>query len=277
MKNYTITLQGKEITITQNKDGTFNKPDFILELEKQGTATKPAHEPICMARKPLAEKTIAQNVLKYGTGGINIDESRVESIDGTTTARKPAQVNNTSTPFGKGFKMGGNGSDIGRFPANLIHDNSEEVRACFPETKPAKKGIRNPNGKTHGINSEVYGEYKPEPNTLQGHDDNGGNASRFFKSIIYNPKASKTERNTGCDKATSFHPTVKPIALMAYLIKMITPPNGTVLDPFMGSGSTGVACVENGFDFIGIDMTTEYFKIAQARIQHEQDKPKPIL
>lgn len=289
--------------------GTNNRPDITKgtsPYEGWGTALKPAHEPICMARKPLAEKNVAQNVLKYNTGGINIDESRV----GTTGARNNGNSqgtvgSNSIGVYGKAIKQDYN---MGRFPANLIHDNSDEVRECFPE-----------------INHRSGGAFKSQNIPLNGIRDGGnipngytdsGNASRFFKSIIYNPKASKAERNKGCEELEEIggkanevtvrgntnpvclscnkskydrgngicecaqpnwkecinkpqsnnHPTVKPIALMEYLIKMVTPKGGTVLDPFMGSGSTGVAAKKNGYDFIGIDMTPEYIEIAKARI-----------
>ncbi len=257
------------------------------EYEGWGTALKPAHEPICMARKPLAEKTIAQNVLKYGTGGINIDESRVGTEERYNPASRNKAGGNSLNMSAQGMPQDAEGTTaIGRFPANLIHDNSEEVRACFPETKSGR-GITKRKNKDEVFDfGQGYGREEIS---------DSGNASRFFKSIIYNPKTSKTERNAGCDnleerqldesrlegnpggnnprnrgvnKATNFHPTVKPIALMEYLIKMVTPLNGTVLDPFMGSGSTGVAAKKNGYNFIGIDMTPEYVEIAKARIDN---------
>jgi len=212
------------LPISQELDGWGEKKEFNItkgtsEWEGWGTALKPAHEPICMARKPLAEKTVAENVLKYGTGGINIDESRVGS-DERFNAPATAGKDTFNCSPGSGTEYQGT-TAIGRFPANLIHDNSEEVRECFPET-----------------------------------------TERFFKSIIYQAKASKSERGTA-----NSHPTVKPIALMEYLIKMVTPTNGIVLDPFMGSGSTGVACVLNDFEFVGIDLDKDYCEIARARIE----------
>jgi len=209
------------------------------QWEGWGTALKPAHEPICLARKPLSEKSVAQNVLKWGTGGLNIDKSRV-------------------------------GTEIiptGRFPANLIHDGSDEVVREFPNE-----------------------------------------SERFFKSFLYCPKASKSERDRGCEgmegkevsswhfkcnkcghtyaddpvksgchceepevvnwtgTTRNHHPTVKPLALMKYLIQMITPEGGTVLDPFAGSGSTLVAAKELGYDFIGIEREAEYIEIIEARL-----------
>lgn len=227
------------------------------EFEGKGTALKPAHEPICMARKPLAEKTVAENCLKYGTGGINIDESRVKTTDkldggGTIDKSDYSTVTLTSKPV-----RGRTGTEIGgRFPANLIHDNSEEVRECFPETHSSGNYTR----KTKALDSWFGGT--GNIGDVKEEFDNGGNASRFFKSIIYQAKASKSERGTA-----NSHPTVKPVALMEYLIKMVTPTNGIVLDPFMGSGSTGVACVLNDFEFVGIDLDKDYCEIARARIE----------
>lgn len=263
----TVAMNAKGATLTISKGNS--------EWEGWGTALKPAHEPICMARKPLVEKTVAENVLKWGTGGINIDESRV----GTSGARFNGR-NVDSDIYGKyGTAKPKEVYDYGRFPANLIHDNSDEVRECFPETKTGKAIRSNSGGKNFGGENT-----KPVMEDL-GYDDTGGNASRFFKSIIYNPKASKSERNKGCEEinaqirvrqglagekkdtvSSNFHPTVKPIALMEYLIKMVTLKGGTVLDPFMGSGSTGVAAKKNGYDFIGIELDKEYCEIAEKRI-----------
>ena len=255
------------------------------EWEGWGTALKPAHEPICMARKPISEKTVAENCLKWGTGGINIDESRVGIEERTYSGanmlmeERPWNINQNEKPT---FTVNG------RFPANLIHDGSDEVVACFPETG---KSISSKRGADR--NGNVYGMYN-ECDTVRGYDDNGGSAARFFKSILYYPKASKSERNKGCDgleekqgggmKGTELqtlltgsgnirnnmmknnHPTVKPVKLMEYLIEMVTPENGTVLDPFMGSGTTGVAAVNLNRNFIGIELDAGYFEIAKKRI-----------
>jgi site-specific DNA-methyltransferase (adenine-specific) len=245
------------------------------QWEGWGTATKPAHEPICMARKPLAEKTVAENVLKWGTGGINIDASRVEIEENTSRTNGKTAIR---ADKGMNSEQGG-GHSQGRFPANLITDGSEEVRECFPETK---SGGGNKATKT----AETFFGFGGTNNSIWKCDS--GNTSRFFKSIIYQAKASKSDRNEGCKgieekegirtnaprenediktpTRTNNHPTVKPTALMQYLIKMITPKGGTVLDPFMGSGSTGKACIKDGFSFIGIEKEEEYFKIAEARI-----------
>ena len=242
------------------------------EWEGWGTALKPAHEPICMARKPLSEKTVAENCLKYGTGGINIDGSRVgfnsdkdiEIYDNNRrgmTERSKLNEGDRITEdktYDGGWKKQNETPELpqGRFPANLIHDNSEEVRECFPETKSG-------GGLTKRKNKEAMFDFGLGYEREEISDS--GNASRFFKSIIYTAKASKSER-TAQGTITNGHPTIKPIALMEYLIKMVTPKGGTVLDPFMGSGSTGVACKQNNYDFIGIELDPEYCKIAEARI-----------
>ena len=318
MKNYTINLYWKEVLITQNDDWTFNKPQEILDYVWIWTSLKPAHEPICMARKPLDRwwkikddgkkimgrvMTVAENVLKWGTGGINIDESRVESKPRLTgTLNKGEEIKAEPTSFkGSGTRKLQTGydekmaeSNLGRFPANLIHDNSEEVRECFPETKSAKAG-------THkGLNGgwSVGLKMDTEGQTMEYGDS--GNASRYFKSIIYQAKASKSERNKGLDviedgnkrpqgeafgdgsaitehseRKGNFHPTVKPIALMEYLIKMATPKGGIVLDPFAGSGSTLVAAKKNWYNYIGIELTEEYIPIIEARLNAvEETKEK---
>ena len=298
-----FNVAGQGIGLNPNKElrsdhPNYVKPTYDNEWEGWGTALKPAHEPICMARKPLSEKTVAENVLKYGTGGINIDESRVE-IDKNDPMLRLNSENHKSMgqTFGSGEKLTedlykkdmGLHDSKGRFPANLIHDNSEEVRECFPDTKPTK-----PHGGDGGkLDTQEMGwGFKRMPCDLS---DNGGNASRYFKSIIYTAKASKSERNRGCEgleekehqkygtirtnrgngydessKLRNNHPTVKPIALMEYLIKMITPKGGVVLDPFMGSGSTGIAAKKNKFGFIGIEIDEKYFNIAKKRIDNTQ-------
>jgi site-specific DNA-methyltransferase (adenine-specific) len=179
----------------RNSDRLNKENDLMVENGWQGWGRgglKPAHEPICMARKPLAEKTVAENVLKYGTGGINIDECRV----GETGARNNGNSNgtvgsNSIGVYGKAIKQDYN---MGRFPANLIHDNSEEVRVCFPESKSAGK-----------YKEDKLNTFKPDKAMFAlGYQTNAyagdsGNASRFFKSIIYQAKASKAERNRGCE------------------------------------------------------------------------------
>jgi len=262
----------------------FNITKGTSEWEGWGTALKPAMELWTLARKPLSEKTVAENVLKWGTGGINIDECRVES------GERDARENNISwgiNRVGQENNIRGNKAvgttTQGRFPANLIHDGSDEVVSGFPDTKSGSsgKGSSTKVGGMFGSGNPVTSEFRPA---------DLGSASRFF----YCAKASKSERNAGLEgfeerkqdlsrkegnpggdnprnrgvnKRANHHPTVKPIKLMQYLVRLITPKGGTVLDPYMGSGTTGIACKKEGFEFIGIELDEDYFKIANARIE----------
>lgn len=220
-----------------------------------GTALKPAVEPIVVARKPL-EGTVAANVLKYGTGAINIDGCRVptEDIIATNGNRDSAKVYgryNGMTPHQS------EGQKHGRFPANIVHDGSDEVLALFPQSNggafPSHSNI--PTGKHYeGGWGNVNNGKRIEMGT--------GSAARFF----YCAKASRKERD-GSD-----HPTMKPIALMRYLVRLITRKGGLVLDPFMGSGTTGIAAVQEGMRFVGIEKDEHYYEIAQSRVT----KAKPI-
>lgn len=222
-----------------------------------GTALKPAFEPFILARKPL-DGTVAANVQRHGCGGINVDGCRVgtdEKLQGSTV-----KTDIRGGKYGAGHKpnpgdLGSySQSPLGRWPANVIHDGSDEVTHLF------------------------------------------GSAARFF----YCAKASRSEREAGLDgmketcrlndignkwttvdyrdghepntKARNHHPTVKPVELMAYLCRLVTPPNGMVLDPFCGSGSTGVAAIREGFNFTGIELNPEYVEIAKRRISHEREK-----
>ena len=283
------------------------------EFEGWGTALKPAHEPIVVARKPLAEKSVAENVLKYGTGGINIDECRIPTIPRKTGTKPKDDI-----PCGSGNSLMGSSKnrqaeydlqvEQGRFPSNFIHDGSEEVLELFPSDKgafaPVKSGQK-------GFGGVIYGKYNQAGDDGKTfYNDGLGSAARFF----YCAKASKSERNEGCDNIRSKeyfinrtpfercrkcnkrkgfvgyegcvceqpdfypeemksntsknnHPTVKPLKLMQYLVRLVTPKNGIVLDSFMGSGTTGMAAKSQGFRYIGFDMTKEYCEIAEVRIK----------
>lgn len=259
-------IEGGQVASTlgsNTMDGGKANPDYkytkgTSEWEGWGTALKPAHEPICMARKPLGEKTIVENCLKYGTGGINIDESRVGTEDNLNGgAYSKGEYDTDGKVFELGLKRqeGNYIQPIGRFPANLIHDNSEEVRECFPDSK----GGAFP--KTHGSSGFV----SPEEKQSRVEMNDSGNASRFFKSIIYQAKASKSDRwewNT--------HSTVKPIALMEYLIKMVTREWWTVLDPFTWSWTTLVAAKRNLYNYIWFELSKEYCDIIEARLKSVQ-------
>jgi DNA modification methylase len=257
------------------------------EWQGWGTALKPAHEPIVMARKPVTA-TVAANVLEWGVGGLNIDDTRVASDDGFEKAWDKPVTTNISAKGGKYISKGNNHivdlsgyKPLGRWPANVIHDGSDEVVELFPNTKGGVAVRHNSGGKNFGSDAE-----KPAMDDL-GYGDSGS-AARFF----YCAKAGKRDRNEGLDgfeikqttggggltevggaygsikaPAQNHHPTVKPTDLMAYLCRLVTPNSGTVLDPFMGSGSTGKAAMYEGFKFVGIEMTDEYLPIAKARIE----------
>jgi hypothetical protein len=214
-----------------------------------GTALKPAHEPIVLARKPL-DGTVANNVLKHGVGGINIDGCRV----GDEVMVNQSGSTNPRIAMGNGWREDAEPTiAVGRFPANFIHDGSDEVLQLFPDTKGGTwnttKGARHFNN-----------DGEPTGYATSKSDSSTGSASRFF----YCAKASKKDRNEGI---SNHHPTVKPTELMRYLCRLVTPPNGTVLDPFTGSGSTGKAAVLEGFSFIGVEQSEEYIAIAKARIE----------
>lgn len=229
-----------------------------------GTALKPANEPIVVARKPLSEKTVAENVLKWGTGGINIDGCRIESNDlkiqkqrvyksGTggfmTTAREDA----SSERNGK-LDMP---SPYGRFPANIILD--EESGEMLDEQSGILKSGDNCIRTKVGSFLE-HGGLGKAGDVQRTYGDSGG-ASRFF----YCAKASKKERGEDNN-----HPTVKPIALMKYLARLITPPEGIMLDPFAGSGTTLIASKLEGFFFIGIEREAKYCEIARRRVKEAE-------
>jgi site-specific DNA-methyltransferase (adenine-specific) len=254
-----------------------------------GTALKPALEPITVARKPLAG-TVAENVLTWGTGAINVDACRVamQPGDGWNVPNADLRVVNPArcsaangTPANvRHAEMRSTPAASGRWPANLIHDGSEEVVGLFPQTAGATSRTSTVSkGLFHGGDA---GTVYPD----------SGSAARFF----YCAKASKRDRDEGLEgfeeqrvgtmqddayrwqadghgnkinldtKRRNVHPTVKPTDLMRYLCRLVTPPGGTVLDPFTGSGSTGKACVLEGFNFIGIEREAEYVEIARARI-----------
>jgi DNA modification methylase len=350
--------QNKEL---RSDNPNYVKPKYDNEWEGWGTGLKPANEPICMARKPIEEKTITDNVLKYGTGGINIDGCRIGTDDDLARKKYLVKSDEGRYNYNNGkypIEMGGDGHNEGRFPANFIiectcdevisgennglkketfenYGNGEYGKKDGRKTQPTAKKIEGTWYKDTGdihtnpdcpcrLLDEQSGEGKSvkrkkvsntisKPNIDFGggiknidneYEDTGG-ASRFF----YVPKVGKKERNLGLDnfedkekdrgnalkcgtcglwilrasgesckcgddrvevKGTTKnnHPTVKPINLLTYLVRLITPPNGIVMDCYMGSGSTGIATLLEGFQFIGMEMDEDYFKIAETRINN---------
>jgi len=251
--------QAENTPLDANHDITVPSSDEAIQWSGWGTNLKPANEPICLARKPISEKTIAENVLKWGVGGINIDECRIE-------------LNGEIVPINKLERWSGFGEEKkpdyestqntqGRFPANVIMDE-EAGKVLDEQTGVLKSGLRTPDnnvGNEDGnlYNYGIFGDRKAIPAITYG--DSGG-ASRFF----YCAKVSKKERGEGND-----HPTVKPIELMAYLIRLITPPGGIVLDPYCGSGSTLLAAIDEEKKVVGIDEDIDSFEIAKKRIEEK--------
>lgn len=251
------------------------------QWEGWGTALKPACEPIILARKPLGEKTVAGNVLKWGVGALNVDGTRIgfasEADKDQTRVPQPIQHNDARGVYMAGMGIGRTGEVFepkeGRWPANVIMDEEagamlDAQTGTLTSGKAAKGGHRR-TAENMEQGSVVYGGGRGISGTSTTNDagslygDTGG-ASRFF----YSAKASKSERNAGLGDKKCDHPTVKPISLMRYLIRLVTPPNGLVLDPFVGSGSTGIAAKLEGFNFIGVELDAEYAAIARARIEH---------
>lgn len=209
-----------------------------------GTALKPAWEPICLGRKALTG-TVAENFTEHGTGAINIDGCRVseEQRINAPAGNKNLDSRTTVTPISRHGETDGRLA-VGRWPANIIHDGSEEVIAAFPESGPAKAGGRS-TGRNFGQDADD-GFTKDRERT--GHDDAGGSASRFY----YTAKADAN------DRLGSKHPTVKPVDLMQWLCRLVTPKGGTVLDPFAGTGTTGEAAFREGFNAVLIEREPEY-------------------
>lgn len=273
------------------------------KAEGYGTALKPALEPITVARKPF-NGTVAANVLAHGTGALNVEACRIPTEDKLGGGRLNGPTSMTST-------CGGNEWDrpwmndksmrdeyatrtaekvaaaeaLGRWPANLIHDGSDEVLAAFPEAKGQQGDLKGHNKERQSPNG-CFGKMAPAKDHA-ARIETDKSAARFF----YCAKASRNDRHEGLqdpgpqfqrgttlrkventDTKGNNHPTVKPTDLMAYLCRLVTPPGGIVLDPFMGSGSTGKAAMREGFRFTGIEMDPDYFEIAEARIRHEANK-----
>ena len=264
------------------------------DWEGWGTALKPALEPITVARKPF-KGTVAANVRAHGTGALGIDACRIptdENLNGGAYAKfgnRGSLEGDLREGAAQGMFQAGKTADtdyvqpVGRWPANIIHDGSDAVMAAFPANAGAAAPVKGTEdsaastGSVTGKRARVKGAF---------HADSGS-AARFF----YCAKASRKDRNEGLqDPGPQFqhgatlrkventgtkgntHPTVKPTELMAYLCRLVTPPGGIVLDPFMGSGSTGKAAMREGFHFMGIEMDPEYLAIAEARIKHEANK-----
>jgi site-specific DNA-methyltransferase (adenine-specific) len=216
-----------------------------------GTALKPAQEPILLARKPCSEKTVAANVLKWGTGALNIDACRIELQEQGEDPRLGGKgswktSNMAKNCYGKFEGAVVSSSQKGRWPANVVHDGSDEVLSCFPDA-PGQQGSLVGHNKNRESPNGVFGKMAPAKDALVREETNKS-AARFF----YCAKANKT------DRVDSKHPTVKPVALMRWLCRLVNPKNGLILDPFAGSGTTGQAALAENFRVILIEREPEY-------------------
>ncbi|EIX9093466.1 TPA: site-specific DNA-methyltransferase [Klebsiella pneumoniae] len=284
IRDQILWIYGSGFPKSHNLDGDF---------DGWGTALKPAHEPIVMARKPF-KQTVSANMNEHGTGAINIDACRIptdEALNGGAGGLLSHQRDGTE-PVAD-YEQ----APEGRWPANIIHDGSEAVVSAFPDAK-GQQGDLKETGRARPSQGR-YGDMAP-PKAHAARVESEKSAARFFYCAKVKPKerdeglerfiATSASDMTGGRKegsvgindpragagrtngAKNNHPTVKPIALMSYLCRLITPPGGTVLDPWMGSGSTGRAAIEEGFNFIGIDLNPDYVTIASARIAYSFKK-----
>jgi site-specific DNA-methyltransferase (adenine-specific) len=241
------------------KSHNVGKQENCEEWNGWGTALKPAHEPICVARKPLIG-TVAENVLTHGTGAINVDGCRVAHASEADRASATPQGRVTVNNVGNMPDVENSGrkelerpdTTLGRWPANIIHDGSAEVLAGFPDDEkqsPARFFYC------------AKASKKDRDEGLEGFEE------RFSPTMGNGIGAKEHDPETATPKR-NYHPTVKPTNLMQYLCRLVTPPNGLILDPFLGSGSTGKAAIYEGFRFIGFDLNQEYIDIAKARIEY---------
>jgi DNA modification methylase len=262
------------------------------EREGWGTALKPGHEPICVARKPF-EGTVDENAATWGVGALNIDACRldVQDVDYARNASGDRGHADNRTRNHEAFKMtAGSASDIGRWPPNVAMD--EETAAALDAQAGTRKSGANPTKRGSNKFRKIFGSFKGEESCSPARGADKGGASRFF----FVAKPSRLERDFGCDAlpmrtagectereegsagltpyagagrsggGRNPHPTVKPVALMRWLLRLVVPPGGVILDPFLGSGTTGMAAAVDGYAFIGIERELEYLTVSDARI-----------
>lgn len=260
------TRAGDGSIIGLGHSGTLIDNEPITDAARQwggwGTALKPSYEPVILARRPLIE-SVAQNILEHGTGALNIDRCRVGTeggcrrvlgtggVDVGTVSALGGRLNSCRSPQYEG---------LGRWPANLVHDGSDEVVGLFPQTTSTRQVVTSTPGTVYGAGAGL-----PSHTGLYGFDDSGS-AARLF----YTTKADEDDRPHG--RGATTHPTVKPLDLMCYLVRLVCVLGGVVLDPFMGSGSTGCAAIEEGMRFVGIEQSQEYADLAVGRLRLALDK-----
>ena len=297
-----VGMQGGHMHAGRKQQQVRALSDQAREWEGWGTCLKPAWEPIIVARKPL-DGTVAANVLKWGVGAMNIDACRVAIEQGDDVFAKNPHTHSKgkdSGIYGTYKEQQGNWSgEKGRFPANVLHDGSQMVLELFPDTGKSSGGGMHTRGTAGAESTNVYGAYAGGTATKNVGMGDSGSAGRYFNTLrdgeesadrtytdrgstnfaakpgmrreptsadrfFYCAKASKKDRGEGNN-----HPTVKPVALMEWLVTLVTPQGGVVLDPFAGSGTTLVACERLGFDSIGIEREAEYVEIIKRRLGEE--------
>ena len=279
-KTYLVKVGGSDVEVLRHNDGTFELPPALAALDGWGTALKPAVEDWYLARAPMSEKTVAANVARWGTGALAIDACRIGIDGGTGGGRWPAHLLLSHSP---GCTQEDGTETIERW---------ECVAGCAVAVLDAQSGITKTNGGGGRI-SMGYNGAACERVAISRSGDSGG-ASRFF----YCSKPSTVEREMGLDdftpattddgretvndtayqrgatKRRNVHPTVKSVALMRWLMRLITPPGGVVLDLFAGSGTTGIAAMCERFRFVGVEAEAEFARIARARIAYAAANPR---
>jgi hypothetical protein len=295
--------QGGSLGKQSGQTGEITAPatDAAKQWQGFGTALKPAVECWWLVRKPCSEKTVAANVLKWGTGALNIDGSRIESVRPAAKYSQPVMNGGQFNAERDKRRIAETPENLGRFPSHLLLSHTlfcVDGQVCADDCPVAmldeQSGVsKSTGGLTKKFTSDngIYGKFNDKLRANAGGLGDSGGASRFF----YCAKVSSSERNAGFEGSTetkrrsdarpnsgdqtgkfpdhdhrertgNFHPTVKPQKLMRYLARLVTPPKGVILDPFMGSGSTGLAAKSEGFGFVGIEREAEYFEISKKRM-----------
>ena len=252
--------------VMRSMSATAPATDAARAWEGWGTALKPAYEPIVLARWPMDRKTVAANVLAHGTGAINVEACRIGASKSVPASPRGPQDRIYGAYGSQTGTESGHNPNVGRWPANVVHDGSEEVIAAFPGQAGAGGQAR---GRSREGLSESVARGKMNgtgPAAAPYHGDSGS-AARFF----YSAKADKG------DRLDSKHPTVKPVDLMRWLVRLVTPKGGLVLDPFAGSGTTGMACMAEGFDCHLIEREAEYAADIRRRIAHVSGADAPLF
>lgn len=262
IKDCIMWVYGSGMPHGQRVDRLMEKryPNAAPEWEGWSTQIKPAWEPIIVAYKPF-KGGVAKNAVVYGTGVMNIDGCRVPTFSEGPGTTPPSSVGGRRNSMSGSMGRVAYDRSKGRYPANLLHDGSDEVLECFPDAKGQQGDLRAGIPRRTGV---CYGDFPPTKEYAK-RDELDTSAARFF----YCAKASKKDRGEGND-----HPTCKPTALMQWLVRLVCRRGGVVLDPFCGSGSTGVACMREGMRFVGIEREEHYCEISRRRVSEAYEESR---